>query len=105
RRDSPGRQGPVCGRRRDHRHAEPRAQPSRHGHAGRGIRRARHTIGAGGAVAEDEFISALNVSRIGELSPEEKDRHLTWLWRNRGPLYPLWDGSLMADYAPEFLKL
>ena len=56
-------------------------------------------------MAEDEFISGLNVSRLGELPPEEKDRHLTWLWRNRGPLYPVWDGSLMADYAPEFLKL
>jgi hypothetical protein len=53
----------------------------------------------------DEVRAQLNVSRLDELSEDEKNAHLSWVWRNRGPLYGMSISALMADYAPEFLKL
>jgi hypothetical protein len=51
------------------------------------------------------FSQGLNLSNIDETTPEEIDAHLTTRWKGRGPLYDMYATSLMADYAPDFLKL
>lgn len=48
----------------------------------------------------------LDMSRLDELSQEEKNAHLLWAVRDRGPLYQLWCNEITADYAhPEWVKL
>jgi hypothetical protein len=47
----------------------------------------------------------LNLDNLDETTPEEVAEHLRTRWTNRGPLYDLYAKSLMADYAPVFLKL
>jgi hypothetical protein len=49
--------------------------------------------------------AGLDLSNLESTSQEEIDAHLRFNWRNRGPLYEQSASSLMADYAPEFLKL
>jgi hypothetical protein len=54
----------------------------------------------------DEYASQLNVSRLDELTDQERDANLSWMWRNRGPLYGMSANSLMTDYGdPAFIKL
>jgi hypothetical protein len=49
----------------------------------------------------------LDLTRIGDMTPEEIDANLASLWNisGRGPLYELSATSLMLDYAPAFAKL
>ncbi len=49
--------------------------------------------------------AGLDLSNLEYTSQDEIDAHLRFAWRSRGPLYEQYAGSLMADYAPEFLKL
>ncbi|HEX5140900.1 MAG TPA: hypothetical protein VFX19_08145 [Dehalococcoidia bacterium] len=52
-----------------------------------------------------EMREGLDLSKIGEITPEEVDANLTAVWRWRGPLYEMYANSLMLDYAPDFAKL
>jgi hypothetical protein len=47
----------------------------------------------------------LDLSNLGETSPEEVNANLIKVWSWRGPLYELYANSLMLDYAPDFAKL
>jgi len=47
----------------------------------------------------------LNLSDLGETTPDEINRNLMYVWSWRGPLYELSANSLMLDYAPDFAKL
>jgi hypothetical protein len=47
----------------------------------------------------------LDLSKIGEITPEEVDANLASVWHWRGPLYEMYANSLMLDYAPDFAKL
>jgi len=47
----------------------------------------------------------LDLTRPGEITPEEVNRNLVSVWSWRGPLYELYANSLMLDYAPDFAKL
>ena len=51
------------------------------------------------------YSAGLNLSNIDETTPDEIDAHLSSRWAGRGPLYDMYATSLMADYAPDFLKL
>jgi hypothetical protein len=56
-------------------------------------------------VVEQRPGEGLDLSRIGEITPEEVNAHLIHVWSWRGPLYELYVNSLMLDYAPDFAKL
>lgn len=47
----------------------------------------------------------LDLSNLGETSPDEVNAHLARVWSWRGPLYEMYANSLMLDYAPDFAKL
>ena len=47
----------------------------------------------------------LDLSNLGETTPEEVDANLMRVWSWRGPLYEVYANSLMLDYAPDFAKL
>jgi hypothetical protein len=49
--------------------------------------------------------AGLDLSNIDATTPEEIDAYLVSRWVGRGPLYDMYATSLMADYAPDFLKL
>ena len=49
--------------------------------------------------------AGLDLSNIDETTPEEIEAYLSSRWAGRGPLYDMYATSLMADYAPDFLKL
>jgi hypothetical protein len=51
------------------------------------------------------YNNGLNLSNIDETAQSELDEHVFTRWSSRGPLYNLYATSLMADYAPDFLKL
>jgi hypothetical protein len=68
----------------------------------RGCRRGGTEL-RGGRV--DEFRTGLNISRVDEITDEEKNAHLVGAWQARGPLYQLWCNELLVDYAPTFDKL
>jgi hypothetical protein len=56
-------------------------------------------------VPEEGTREGLDLSRIGEITPEEVNAHLMHVWSWRGPLYEMSANSLMLDYAPDFAKL
>jgi hypothetical protein len=49
--------------------------------------------------------AGLDLTTLDVTTQDEIDAHLRFMWRNRGPLYEQYATSLMADYAPDFLKL
>jgi hypothetical protein len=46
----------------------------------------------------------LDLTNLGETTPEEVNANLIRVWGWRGPLYELYANSLMLDYAPDFAK-
>jgi hypothetical protein len=48
--------------------------------------------------------SGLELGNLDEITPEEVNARLTYLWRFRQPLYNVYSESLMLDYAPDFWK-
>lgn len=57
-------------------------------------------------VMQPDIRAGLDVSRLDELTDEEKSGHLLSALRNRGPLYQLWCNELTVDYAdPAWVKL
>jgi hypothetical protein len=52
-----------------------------------------------------EVREGLDLTRIGEITPEEINANLISVWGWRGPLYEMYANSLMLDYAPDFAKL
>jgi hypothetical protein len=47
----------------------------------------------------------LDLDRIDEITQDEIDKNLSYVWQWRGPLYELYANALMLDYAPDFAKL
>ena len=52
-----------------------------------------------------EVREGLDLTKIGEITPEEINANLMSVWGWRGPLYEMYANSLMLDYAPDFAKL
>src|SRR5688572_2654172 len=52
-----------------------------------------------------EVREGLDLTKIGEITPEEINANLISVWGWRGPLYEMYANSLMLDYAPDFAKL